>query len=162
MLAPEKLPPMASENSSSELLRDHPALCFVRKIQNERGNIVIYSRLINAIAEIAWWVWLYLTVGIYWPWCLFSIIRPIKPDGGRILATGLKEWLRARGLFIECLCPLVLDSLESRDPRSCRLVESTGGDVFAFCNQESNGCGMRSKQIVQYTVLTVLQTCNLI
>lgn len=69
----------------------------------------------------------------------------MKPDGHALKPTGLKDWLRARGLFIECLCPLALD-VTPRDPYSCRLVESkTTGDVFAFCHFESEdrGCGMR-------------------
>jgi len=27
----------------------------------------------------------------------------------RLKAIGFKEWLRARGLFLECLCPLVME-----------------------------------------------------
>ncbi len=69
----------------------------------------------------------------------------MKADGHPLKPTGLKDWLRARGLFIECLCPLALD-VTPRDPYSCRLVQNkSSGDVMAFCHFESDnrGCGMR-------------------
>lgn len=73
--------------------------------------------------------------------------RILKPDGTRLKATGFKDWLRSRGLFMECLCPLVLE-IGDRDPISCRLVVSkANGDVLAFCHQEENGCGMRGENL---------------
>ncbi len=69
----------------------------------------------------------------------------MKADGHPLKPTGLKDWLRARGLFIECLCPLALD-VTPLDPYSCRLVQNkNSGDVMAFCHFESDnrGCGMR-------------------
>ena len=87
--------------------------------------------------------------------------RPLKVDGTLIVATGLKEWLRARGLFLECFCPLVF-GISDRESSSCRIVVSLGGDVFAFCNKDAlvtgnNGCQMNGMIIIlnsQESVLT--------
>ncbi|KJA15068.1 hypothetical protein HYPSUDRAFT_59027 [Hypholoma sublateritium FD-334 SS-4] len=103
---------------------NHPLLAAARDIQRYSPDLVIYSRLVGAVVSVSW---------------------IMKADGHALKPTGLKDWLRARGLFIECLCPLALD-VTPRDPYSCRLVESgTNGDVFAFCHFESEdrGCGMR-------------------
>jgi hypothetical protein len=121
-------------------------LASIRNVQASRPNLVIYSRLIGGTAELAWWV-----SSISFNMCLseskifLAVHRVLKSDGMRLKATGFKEWLRARGLFLEYLCPLVME-IDERTPCSCRLVVSkTTGDVLAFCHQEENGCGMRGK-----------------
>ncbi|KJA22512.1 hypothetical protein HYPSUDRAFT_66982 [Hypholoma sublateritium FD-334 SS-4] len=108
--------------SMTQIRANHPVLVMARRIQDEHPNLVIYSRLVGGLVEVSW---------------------VLKANGMQLQATGLKDWLRARGLFIECLCPLVAE-VGDRVAHSCRIVQSAGSrDVFAFCNLDHDGCGMR-------------------
>lgn len=122
-------------------LKDHPLLVAARNVQHLSSNLVIYSRLIKGIVEVSWYVFIHNTN------CIFSdfYIRIIESDRQPLKATDLKEWLHSRGLFLECLCPLVHDILP-HEPWSCRLIESsTNGEVFALCHLEFDGCGMNGQ-----------------
>ncbi|KAF5324292.1 hypothetical protein D9619_011396 [Psilocybe cf. subviscida] len=116
---------MLPQKNVSGQYNTNELIAFTEAIQRERRNLVVYSRLAEAVVEVAW---------------------PLKADGTLIVATGLKDWLRARGLFIECFCPLMFE-ITDREPCSCRIVVSLGGDVFAFCNKDTlvsgeGGCKM--------------------
>ena len=112
-------------------------LASIRNVQASRPNLVIYSRLIGGTAELAWWV---PSISLKYPLLLTGSSSPMVCDS-RLPASGS---LCARGLFLKCLCPLVME-IDERTP-CCRLIVSkTTGDVLAFCHQEENGCGMRGK-----------------
>ncbi|KAF6740901.1 hypothetical protein DFP72DRAFT_1127746 [Ephemerocybe angulata] len=61
---------------------------------------------------------------------------PLSLHGGDyILDTGLREWLRARGLHISCFCVIRL-----KRPTSCRIIHEMGGDVVAKCHFKDPEC----------------------
>lgn len=87
------------------------------------------------------------------------INRVLKSNGMQLQATGLKDWLRARGLFIECLCPLVAE-VGDRVPHSCRIVQSAGSrDVFAFCNLYS-GCSVTQVCLLPVNITRAAETAT--
>lgn len=70
--------------------------------------------------------------------CLLSL-RPTS-NGERIEPNGLRAWLRRRGLYWSCFCPL-----ETGEPMSCQIVHGTYGRVSAYCGQFPSHCGFRCK-----------------
>ncbi|RDB26060.1 hypothetical protein Hypma_006548 [Hypsizygus marmoreus] len=86
--------------------------------QKTSTELVIYSRTAKSIVTIAW---------------------PTHNDVP-IVPTGIKAYLRTRGLFWECFCGLV----SSVVPRPSRIVVSNvTGDVFVFCHFEHSHCNFR-------------------
>ncbi|KAJ7321584.1 hypothetical protein DFH08DRAFT_818441 [Mycena albidolilacea] len=78
--------------------------------QQKVKNIVVFCRLISQMV---------------------SVSRP-RHNGVKIVPSGLRPWLRARGLFFECFCAF---SSAPDDPRPCQIVESSlSGNFFAFCH----------------------------
>ncbi|KAJ6478013.1 hypothetical protein DFH09DRAFT_1341998 [Mycena vulgaris] len=55
------------------------------------------------------------------------------------MPSGLKNVLRAHGLFLECFCGFLSDRL---NPKSCQIILSSAtGDVLGFCHYDSPRCG---------------------
>ncbi|KAJ7292093.1 hypothetical protein C8J57DRAFT_1492573 [Mycena rebaudengoi] len=84
------------------------------------------------------------------PFCITNVPAPnwlSSPDspsrsllfpGVKILASGLKQYLRTRGLFLECFCAFGSDANE---PRSSQIVVSNvTNDVFGFCHFNPSRC----------------------
>ncbi|KAJ7328381.1 hypothetical protein DFH08DRAFT_967513 [Mycena albidolilacea] len=85
-------------------------------LQRSATELVIYCRLAG------------IAVTISWP----------THNGVKIKASGLRAWLLARGLFIECFCGFTSHRTE-RKP--CRFVVSkVTGDVFGFCHYAQARC----------------------
>lgn len=84
--------------------------------QEGSTELVVYSPLVRQITTIAW---------------------PLH-QGKRIVPTGIKSWLRTRGLHWSCFCPLV----SGKSTLSTRIVGSfEGGEVLVFCNAYPSNCG---------------------
>ncbi|KAF7333762.1 hypothetical protein MVEN_02332900 [Mycena venus] len=85
-------------------------------LQRSATELVIYSRLAGIVVTISW---------------------PTH-NGVKIKAAGLRAWLLARGLFIECFCGFTSHRTE---PKPCRFVVSkVSGDVFGFCHYAQARC----------------------
>ncbi|KAJ7809871.1 hypothetical protein B0H14DRAFT_2607763 [Mycena olivaceomarginata] len=88
--------------------------------QKSSTELVVYSRL----AEKA--------VTVSWP----------QHNGNKIQPHGLKLYLRARGLFLECFCGFQSDRLH---PKSCQIVvSSVTEDIFGFCHHDSPRCAFKN------------------
>lgn len=75
---------------------------------------------------------------------LHSFSRP-RHNGVKIVPSGLRPWLRARGLFFECFCAF---SSAPDDPRPCQIVESSlSGNFLAFCHFGHAKCRFKSKSL---------------
>ncbi|KAJ7234828.1 hypothetical protein C8J57DRAFT_1531332 [Mycena rebaudengoi] len=78
--------------------------------QRTSTELVVFSRLAEQVVTISW---------------------PTH-KGVKILASGLKQYLRTRSLFLECFCAFGSDVNE---PRSSQIVVSNvTDDVFGFCH----------------------------
>ncbi|KAJ7814839.1 hypothetical protein B0H14DRAFT_2603878 [Mycena olivaceomarginata] len=99
--------------------------------QKSSTELVVYSRL----AEKA--------VTVSWP----------QHNGNKIQPHGLKLYLRARGLFLECFCGFQSDRLH---PKSCQIVvSSVTEDIFGFCHHDSPRCAFK------INLTSVYKTCLL-
>ncbi|KAJ7227549.1 hypothetical protein C8J57DRAFT_1252460 [Mycena rebaudengoi] len=88
-------------------------------LQLTSTEILVYSRTAKRLVIISW---------------------PTH-NGYMIRAHRLKDWLRARGLFLECFCGFTSDY---NHPRSCQIVvSSVTKDVFAFCHFDQPKCGFK-------------------
>ncbi|KAJ7834335.1 hypothetical protein B0H14DRAFT_2590922 [Mycena olivaceomarginata] len=88
--------------------------------QKSSTELVVYSRL----AEKA--------VTVSWP----------QHNGNKIQPHGLKLYLRARGLFLECFCGFQSDRLH---PKSCQIVvSSVTEDILGFCHHDSPRCAFKN------------------
>lgn len=68
------------------------------------------------------------------------IVSPVS-RGTRITANGVREYMRRRGLFLECFCGLVSD-----DPRPSQIVDTmVSGHTIGFCHYNPARCGYRGK-----------------
>ncbi|KAJ7505091.1 hypothetical protein B0H11DRAFT_2343523, partial [Mycena galericulata] len=86
------------------------------KHQRTSTELVVYSRLAEQVVTLAW---------------------PTS-KGTKIVPSGIKNYLRSRGLFLECFCAFGLDS---DHPRSCQIVvSSVTGDVLGFCHFDHPRC----------------------
>ncbi|KAJ7242719.1 hypothetical protein C8J57DRAFT_1526082 [Mycena rebaudengoi] len=82
--------------------------------QRTSTELVVFSRLAEQVVTISW---------------------PTN-KGVKILASGLKQYLRTRGLFLECFC-----AFGSDEPRSSQIVVSNvTNDVFGFCHSNPSRC----------------------
>ncbi|KZP09375.1 hypothetical protein FIBSPDRAFT_963990 [Athelia psychrophila] len=90
-------------------------------VQRQRGSteIIIYSPEIKSIVEIAY---------------------PTMPCGQPIIASGIREWLRRRGLLWLCFCSLKANGNAALSTRIVDAVES--GDTLAFCHYSPSRCGL--------------------
>ncbi|KAJ7800658.1 hypothetical protein B0H14DRAFT_2616012 [Mycena olivaceomarginata] len=99
--------------------------------QKSSTGLVVYSRL----AEKA--------VTVSWP----------QHNGNKIQPHGLKLYLRARGLFLECFCGFQSDRLH---PKSCQIVvSSVTEDIFGFCHHNSPRCAFK------INLTSIYKTCLL-
>lgn len=74
--------------------------------------------------------------------------RPMH-NGRRIVPSGIKAWLRNRGLHWPCFCSLVLGQTSSS-----QIVESMGGDVLVFCHDDMSKCRFyRMLQFIAHLIL---------
>ena len=72
-----------------------------------------------------------------------SMFRPMT-NGVCLEPTGLRAWLRRRGLHWSCFCPL-----ETGEPLSCQIVHGkNNGHVIAHCGQYPSHCGFRRKSSI--------------
>lgn len=119
--------------------RDHESFLYVRRLQLRSADLIIYSRTLGQIATVSWSIFSLSSIAC--KLCLLVYPRPTV-RGAAICPSGLKSFLRKRGLVIECYCPLLFPDA----PRSCRLVISnTTNDLLAFCNRQPSVCGMAGR-----------------
>lgn len=114
--------------------------------QSWSTELVVFSPSVGEYVTIAWYV-------VSWKsthWREVSFYTRPTFHGRRIIANGIKTWLRNRGLHWSCFCSLTFGG-----SRSARIVEAVCGDVYAFCNNlnRSLGCGFRSGSCFCYSEL---------
>jgi len=84
------------------------------EFQTKSTELVVYSDLAKQMVTIAWPTF----------------------NGKRIVPTGIKNWLRARGLHWSCFCGLLSGASEST-----QIVQSIGdGKVYVFCSSYPPKC----------------------
>ncbi|KAF8205449.1 hypothetical protein K438DRAFT_2096818 [Mycena galopus ATCC 62051] len=84
--------------------------------QKTSTELIVYSHLAEKVVTVSW---------------------PLH-NGYKIKPQGIKNYLRAHGLFLECFCSFQSDC---HHPRSCQIVVSSiTGDVFGFCHYDSARC----------------------
>ncbi|KAK7039724.1 hypothetical protein R3P38DRAFT_490028 [Favolaschia claudopus] len=89
------------------------------RVQRESTELTAYARCVEMVVTMSW---------------------PTH-NGVKIRPDGIKNYLRARGLFIECACAFESDA---QHPRSCQIVVSSlSGNVFAFCHFDRARCQFR-------------------
>ncbi|KAJ7508405.1 hypothetical protein B0H11DRAFT_2304323 [Mycena galericulata] len=89
------------------------------RYQKNSTELVVYCRPLSQAVTISW---------------------PAH-NGVKIVPTGIRPWLRNRGLFLECFCGF---RSALNEPRSCQIVESqVSGDVLAFCHFDHPRCGFK-------------------
>lgn len=99
--------------------------------QKQSKDLVVFSPTAGQYVTIAWCV----------PWLLsLSHAEPVSTRplwrGERITPTGIKAWLRNRGLHWSCFCALV-----SGSSHSTQIVQSAGdGKVYVFCSEYPSKC----------------------
>ncbi|PPQ75141.1 hypothetical protein CVT26_012082 [Gymnopilus dilepis] len=98
------------------------SLEFARQIQGHNAELVVYSRLVGTLVELAW---------------------PLRADGSRLPANELFNYLRQKNILLECNCGLQ-ESNSTREPLSCviRWDGLAGHPVLATCNESPSVCGM--------------------
>ncbi|KAJ6517778.1 hypothetical protein DFH09DRAFT_1332095 [Mycena vulgaris] len=87
----------------------------VVKHQLTTNELVVFCRLLGH------------AVTLYWP----------THNGVKIIPARLRDWLRSRGLFLECFCGFLTDA---KNPRSSQIVVGISGDVWAFCYHDRPQC----------------------
>ncbi|KAJ6565297.1 hypothetical protein DFH09DRAFT_1315076 [Mycena vulgaris] len=88
----------------------------VSEYQRKSKELVVFSRLAEQVVTVSW----------------------PKFHGHKIRDTGIKAFLRTRGLFIECFCGFCS---ESNQPRSCQIVVSkVTNHTHGFCHYDSPRC----------------------
>ncbi|KAF8158437.1 hypothetical protein B0H34DRAFT_674846 [Crassisporium funariophilum] len=85
------------------------------RAQRSSSDIVIYSALATQIVRVAW-----------------PLYRGVK-----IKPSGIKDWLRARGLHWACFCGM---TAASGVHLSAQIVHTIAGDVVVFCHYEPSTC----------------------
>ncbi|KAJ7756053.1 hypothetical protein DFH07DRAFT_773245 [Mycena maculata] len=84
--------------------------------QRSSSELVVYSRTAEQVVTISW---------------------PTS-KGNKIVPSGLRQFLRLRGLFWECFCAFGTDTNE---PRSCQIVVSACTKIiWAFCHYDEPRC----------------------
>ncbi|KAJ7621813.1 hypothetical protein B0H17DRAFT_1151731 [Mycena rosella] len=86
--------------------------------QQKSPDIIVYSRLVERVVTL---------------YCQRPTFK-----GTKILDTGIKQYERTRGLFIECFCAF---SSDVNHPRSCQIVVSEmTKEVHGFCHYDKPRC----------------------
>ncbi|KAJ7631406.1 hypothetical protein DFH06DRAFT_1140647 [Mycena polygramma] len=89
------------------------------ELQKNSSDLVVFSRLAERVVTISW---------------------PTH-NNVKIVPSGIKGFLRNRGLLIECFCAFLS---EHDDPKSCQIVVSrVTNDVFLFCHYPSARCAFK-------------------
>ncbi|KAJ7754675.1 hypothetical protein DFH07DRAFT_773662 [Mycena maculata] len=84
--------------------------------QRSSSELVVYSRTAEQVVTVSW---------------------PTS-KGNKIVPSGLRQFLRLRGLFWECFCAFGTDTNE---PRSCQIVVSACTKIiWAFCHYDEPRC----------------------
>ena len=71
--------------------------------------------------------------------------------GTRIEATGIRAWLRRRGLHWPCFC-----TLEAGESVSCQIIHTLSGRVVAYCGQSPSYCGFQSMSWIMFCLDHIL------
>ncbi|KAF8154586.1 hypothetical protein B0H34DRAFT_676339 [Crassisporium funariophilum] len=105
------------------------------RAQCSSSDIVIYSALATQIVRIAW--------------PLYCGVK-IKPSG-------IKDWLRARGLHWACFCGM---TAASGVHLSAQIVHTIAGDVVVFCHYEPSTCNFFHPILTSFFSQPV-ETCDI-
>jgi len=118
-------------------------------------DIIIYSALAGQIVRVAWLVsFLHYTFDVFWN---LSWLRP-SYKGIKIKPSGIKEWLRARGLHWGCFCGM---TASPNVYLSSRIIHTAKGNVYVLCHHEVSSCKFFCKQSIHSETWYWLTLVNL-